>query len=383
MYLDEVTLRIVFVVLSLTILFLFSTASYRRSSATYCLWWRGTITAFLAGSLLRLMPQDADQQLAGHLSTGFFVFAAALVWPGSRSLVGKTLRWWHLAAPPALGIAVVLFTAMEQSSAVWNPIVLFLIGSGFGLGALELCHTWTGGRTQSRPLLLALAACSGHFIVRSFCVVLLGPESWIVATFFGHGIGILLSTALLVVVASSMAALNNEQIVRALTAEAAIDGLTGLLHRTEFMRQAQLQLRKSQAAGQTASLIMADLDHFKNINDNFGHGVGDQVIRSFADACRKSVRSTDLVGRYGGEEFVLLLPGVGGHDAAHIADALNESFALSWEHADTFPSPTASFGIVSTSPDRETVEALVQRADTALYRAKAEGRNRSVISTEP
>ena len=87
------------------------------------------------------------------------------------------------------------------------------------------------------------------------------------------------------------------------------DGLTGLLNRTTFEEQAGREVRRQHAAGSVPTLIIADLDNFKAINDTHGHAAGDAAIQAFADACRSSIRHTDLAGRYGGEEFIILLPG--------------------------------------------------------------------------
>ena len=113
----------------------------------------------------------------------------------------------------------------------------------------------------------------------------------------------------MVVASFTMAELSYEQQTQDLRARATVDGLTGLLNRTAFLDLAEDELRRLNRASTTASLILADLDHFKAINDEYGHSAGDTALQAFADACMSTVRSTDLVGRYGGEEFIILLPG--------------------------------------------------------------------------
>lgn len=133
-----------------------------------------------------------------------------------------------------------------------------------------------------------------------------GPRSPVFLAYFGSAVTTLGNMALIVVVSFSMAALSNEQLTRDLSTRATRDGLTGLLNRAEFLRLATAELRRRSRTGTPVSLILADLDHFKTVNDRYGHTAGDSALQSFAAACMDSVRSTDLVGRYGGEEFILL-----------------------------------------------------------------------------
>jgi diguanylate cyclase (GGDEF)-like protein len=124
---------------------------------------------------------------------------------------------------------------------------------------------------------------------------------------------------------------------------------------------------------------MADLDRFKAINDSFGHDAGDGVIRAFSDACRAAMRTADLVGRYGGEEFALLLTGMDAQEAVRIADRINRSLAEHSSLPEGAPQPTASFGIVDTRNRSTALQRLIREADSALYEAKAAGRNRAVV----
>jgi diguanylate cyclase (GGDEF)-like protein len=128
--------------------------------------------------------------------------------------------------------------------------------------------------------------------------------------------------------------------------------------------------------GLEGQLILADLDHFKQINDEQGHLAGDRAIATFADACKTAVRSTDLVGRYGGEEFILLLAGATPDRATEITDAIDEGMQrASVDNGITLP--TVSYGI-ATIEESVDLERTIGYADSALYRAKGVGRNRSV-----
>jgi diguanylate cyclase (GGDEF)-like protein len=174
-----------------------------------------------------------------------------------------------------------------------------------------------------------------------------------------------------------MTALSNDQLINRLSERAARDNLTGLLNRGTFMDLATQELERLHASSSVASLILADLDHFKAINDEYGHAAGDAALQAFAAACNESVRSTDLVGRYGGEEFILLLPGASQERAESIAADINRALAASKDLEDIHI-PTVSYGVTSTGFDAVDLTAMIAAADAALYEAKSLGRNRVV-----
>lgn len=169
--------------------------------------------------------------------------------------------------------------------------------------------------------------------------------------------------------------LNDQNI--ALEHLATTDSLTGLPNRRFLSERLDQEIYRAQRYGIPLSLILFDIDHFKRINDGWGHAAGDQVLREIAQETQHLLRRTDLVGRYGGEEFVVLLP------ETELAEAMSLARRLNWQISQkviTFMrgSPlvvTVSAGVAALAPD-ENGEKLIQRADQALYRAKEGGRNR-------
>lgn len=158
------------------------------------------------------------------------------------------------------------------------------------------------------------------------------------------------------------------------------DALTGAFNRRYFMEAADLLLKQSRRSQRPLCLVILDIDHFKSVNDRFGHGVGDLVIRETARALTGSLRETDLVARLGGEEFVALLPDSdipAGFQAAERARIALENTAVAAEGLADPVRFTASLGLAQARPEGETVEALLERADQALYRAKRGGRNQT------
>jgi two-component system cell cycle response regulator len=162
---------------------------------------------------------------------------------------------------------------------------------------------------------------------------------------------------------------------------AVIDGLTGLHNRRYLDSHLQTLFDRSVARRRPLSVMMTDIDHFKAVNDKWGHDGGDRVLREFASRLRKNVRGIDLACRYGGEEFVVVMPDTDGAIAEKVAERIRAEIA-----AQPFPigrdgkaiEVTVSVGVSSLLKGPDTVEALMKRADLALYEAKSGGRNRVV-----
>ena len=159
------------------------------------------------------------------------------------------------------------------------------------------------------------------------------------------------------------------------------DALTGLANRRAFDEVAQREIRRALRYGEPLAMIIADIDRFKAVNDTHGHHAGDQVLMSFAHTLSASVREVDLVGRWGGEEFVILMPGTDIEEAMHAAERMRQAVAAAPARlAETSCSYTASFGVAAFTADTPSLDALLRRADQALYRAKEKGRNRVEIA---
>lgn len=155
------------------------------------------------------------------------------------------------------------------------------------------------------------------------------------------------------------------------------DGLTGLWNHRIIVERLRAELEYARREGTPLSLILADVDHFKKINDNFGHQAGDLVLKEIGQIFTRSVRTYDWIGRYGGEEFLLILPGSETETATLRAEEMRRAVqAAQIQSGETTIEVTASFGVASGFPSHYDAEAAIEAVDGALYRAKNNGRNR-------
>jgi len=381
--LDTVTLRVVFSLIALTLLTLFSLAIFRPTRAPYAGWWCLSLALFLLGNALYLTDDTSWQRLGNPLGNALLVAGGASIWSGARSLRGLRPAWWAVAAGPLLvGVASGLD---HPATNRWSG-GLFFIGAMaiyFGLTSREMWLLHRGPRTNAEDasgslagwMAGASAVISLFYVARWFVFAAAGQSSRAFSVWLGSQTSVVLTTVLLVVAGFTMSALSNEQRMGDLRSRATRDALTGLLNRGELLGQARALLERCGREGGTCVLIMADLDHFKDINDRHGHGVGDRALQSFADACASALGKHDIAGRIGGEEFALLLPDIEPIEAERVTQRISDRYRLT--AAVDGVDATVSYGIAPLEVGLD-LEILMDRADSALYRAKSEGRDRAI-----
>lgn len=176
-------------------------------------------------------------------------------------------------------------------------------------------------------------------------------------------------------------ALRTSGLMRMLAERSQIDGLTGLGNRAKLDDELEKQIKMRDRARGRLSIIIGDLDHFKGINDTYGHACGDNVLEAFGSILSASIRAQDTACRYGGEEFVLILPGTSAEEAVALAERIRtETSGLTFEDHPEL-SVTASFGVSDTPepPNVDTATGWLEAADRALYAAKKAGRDRVCV----
>jgi diguanylate cyclase (GGDEF)-like protein len=162
------------------------------------------------------------------------------------------------------------------------------------------------------------------------------------------------------------------------------DRLTGCFNRGHALETMDSELRRSRRSGRPVSILMCDIDHFKTVNDQLGHLKGDELLQTVGVLLLRILRSTDVRCRYGGDEFLVILPDTPVSGAEHVAECVRKEVAgLQVSSGETTLGVTASIGVATANPGDRSANALLERADNALYQAKREGRNRVRTATQP
>ncbi len=312
-----------------------------------------------------------------YLVGGLTLIVAALVLPDGD---GSDHTAYYLLG----GVALVLATGryFQRSAMTLNharasnvaglAYISVVVAVSTPIGATPAFYLW--------PVLTA-----AYFLRRrDLAVVLVLFLAWFAIALWGFGdhgaaaqvyapmvLVLLVVTALVRLMRESLAAMIGD-----LEETASTDHLTGLANRVAFERLCARDVERARRTGSPLSVAMIDLDHFKAINDRFGHAAGDEALRRFAELLRAECRAADLPGRYGGEEFVVSLDDTGIAEAAQFAERLRARVEA--ETAGDRAPITISVGVAEVSPECPSPDDLIGAADAALYEAKAAGRNRVV-----
>jgi two-component system, cell cycle response regulator len=241
-----------------------------------------------------------------------------------------------------------------------------------GLNGIDICRgVRAAGREPYVYILLLTSRADSQDLVAGMEA---GADDYVTKPFQAHELRVRLRAGRRIVDLQQQLLAARE----ALRDQATHDGLTGLLNRCAILEMLDKELARAAREGQALSLLMVDLDRFKEINDTHGHAAGDAVLRESARRMREAIRTYDSVGRYGGEEFLIVLPGCDGDSAVSQAERVRETVGGSpFLVGPRSLAVTCSIGTSSrTIPSAEDVDALLREADLALYRAKADGRNR-------
>ena len=282
---------------------------------------------------------------------------AALAFAAATALVGPRLPFAWLAALGPIGAALIA-DAIATTHGATDGAILYLWP--------VLWESYFFGRRGAIGIVLWVGLVHG-LALNSL------PHGM---GYFDRWLDVMFAASIAAAVVEVLVGRNHRLVVR-LAREARVDNLTGLLNRRGFAEHASIELARSRRAGGSLALVSFDLDHFKAVNDEWGHDIGDRVLEATADVIAAQVREVDVVARMGGEEFVVLIPDAGVREGKVLAERVRG--ALSRDLSPDMPPVTASVG-VATALASTDIEQLLKAGDQALYAAKAGGRDRTVVA---
>ena len=333
--------------------------------------------------MLRGLIPDVLSIVVGNLMlSSVFVGMIAAVY----QFQGRPVRWPLLLAPPLLVLVFVsVFIDNFPARVSFVGLVIGLQAVWALLAALSHRHA-TVGRGQwllVAGLSLEVVVLGGRALVaistHSEATNILQSSALQTLTFLATFSVVLVSSVGFVFMSRDRADENNRVL-------AALDPLTGVANRRSLIAALDRDVARAQRMREPMALMMVDIDHFKDVNDQYGHPAGDRVLCSVVNVLRQRVRAQDLVGRYGGEEFMVLLPDTGLTGAQQLARALCKAVEESRCPADGVPGPgiavTVSIGVFGGRLESgDSWDMLIAAADRALYQAKNNGRNRVEVAT--
>jgi diguanylate cyclase (GGDEF)-like protein len=329
------------------------------------------------------------------------------------SAVSWRLLGLLFVASGALGLAML---PLEQNHpyARWPIVIVALVALVFGLLTVAIA-----ARIPEKLLIVGIINCC--LLVSTAVVLSGGPDSpflllyawtgveaWYflsrrLATWFTVAAAVIIGVTLMVlphgtdggpsawlIVVGTMIALGlvtdtlrarADRLIEALADQATRDSLTGLTNRRGYHERIEQELARAERNGTAVSIVLADLDSFKALNDAFGHRYGDQALCEFSELCQDELRTADLISRVGGEEFAIVLPEVDRHEALGTAERLRRAVRQHLSAPDG-RALSASFGIASFPEHGRDPEVLLDNADQAMYAAKHLGRDRTVVFSE-
>ncbi|HLR86288.1 MAG TPA: GGDEF domain-containing protein [Wenzhouxiangella sp.] len=322
--------------------------------------------AYAAG-LVMLAQGRSDPSL--WLPSLFLVAAYACLWASLKQFSVRPSRLMLAAGP--LAWAALGFWPAFMSSYEWARIAFSILAAAYmGLCMRELASGWANNRWLTVVVLFLLLVHTAYHLLR---ITILAGVSFSPAWQPDFSITVLVNVLFIISMTYAILAMASSRAERFHQHAARHDALTGLANRRVLFEWSEPRLVQAREAYKSLSVLMCDLDHFKQINDNYGHDAGNRVLVVFADVLRAAAGRDNLCARIGGEEFVVVAPGRGQTEAERLARRIQVGLEAS---TDQLPRKmTVSIGIAYTATVGYNLDRLLIRADQALYQAKNDGRN--------
>lgn len=336
--------------------------------------WCCAYLVFALWAVLNLSLPTPAPWMSGIVVGGLWGFGLLLLYEGLRRFLQKP-RDYRLSKTVFVTVIVLqIVAAVQQSIALRYFVGGAMLVLLFSLTVFYFSRSL--GIASNRVFIGLTAAAALVFVLRLVSVLTNQQQ---VGLYSGTPVQLTVNalfTLVLPLMGMALLYMANQRAQQQLITLATRDSLTGVYNRRAFLDAAALELERSRRYGSALAVVQIDLDQFKRVNDRFGHQAGDRVLVDFATRVTGLLRSSDVFGRMGGEEFTLLLPQTAAAEALQVAERIRMALV----EADITPTYTASLGVATTQCGAPSLEGLMAVADAALYRAKENGRNRVELS---
>jgi diguanylate cyclase (GGDEF)-like protein len=369
--LDMPTLSFVSVVV-VAVLGLLLVMTWLQQRKVRALAWWGAAYLIGASSMALWTAPGQLIRLPAEVPAAMIFIACGMIWNGMRLFHGRQLM------PIAASTGAIVWLVLCQLPAVTEGSNARIVLGAVIVSIYTFFIAFELWRERRKSLYSRSAAIVVPFLHAAVFLMPLAMRVFVPGIFMADWLMVFALDTLIYLVGTAFIVLLmvKDYDVSVYRDAANIDPLTGLLNRRAFLENAFALCERQGRKSRPLTLMMFDLDHFKSVNDRFGHAAGDDVLRVFAQVARKSTRATDIIGRLGGEEFTAVVP-ESMEISIRIAERIRKSFeAAGVEIAGQAIGATVSIGIATSQEPVMNIEAMLARADAALYRAKREGRNR-------
>src|SRR5689334_104240 len=340
-------------------------------------WWGFAHLVRLSSIGLFGMYGSVPDLVSIDLANALLFTAFAVTWTGARVFDGRPVEPVYLVTGAVLWLLICRLPLLVDDINLRSLIASAIISGYSWLTAYEFWRGRDEPLVSRWPAIVMLFAQGALFLLRTPLVALL-PGSANDSVFGSVWMTVLSFESLLFTISGAfiLLAMAKERTELRHRTAAMVDPLTGISNRRAFLQDATVIAKRHATNPRPVAVLAIDLDHFKSINDRFGHAIGDRVLAIFADASRKSMRGSDLVGRLGGEEFAAMLTETSREKALEVAERIRVTFAQFAREVDGHPiAATVSIGLVHCQERTIDVSELLSQADHALYYAKERGRN--------
>ena len=346
-------------------------------------WWGFAHLLRLASIALFGMYGQIPDLISVDLANALLFTAFAVTWTGARVFDGRPVEPVYLVTGAVLWLLICRLPVLADDNNLRSLIASGIITAYTWLTAYEFWRGRDEPLVSRWPAVLMLFAQGALFLLRTPMLALL-PASSGDSLFSSVWMTVLSSVSLLLTISEAfiLLAMAKERTELRHRTAAMVDPLTGIANRRSFLQDAALAAKRHIGNPRPVAVLLIDIDRFKSINDSFGHAVGDRVLAMFAEAARKSMRGSDLIGRFGGDEFAAMLVETNREKAIEVAERIRATFAQMTQDVDGHQvGATVSIGLVHCLERTLDIPELLTQADHALYCAKERGRNRVEVAS--